>query len=338
MKSLLRPLITSVLALVVAGAMGADVIIESRSGGKNHDGYKETAGSWLDSNTPPQTAKSGAPGLTPQGQIGSRKTTIIPNPSGNKETVVSAARFTPKIETAGEYNVYVTFSRAANAMPVTYVIKHASGEEKKDINQDGWGALAGSNANKWVELGRYSFAPGADQYVEMQVTEATKAADPGNPASAFTDAVRFSTEPVATAAAPQPAAPAAPDESEPATPATSAATPAGEIQWLESLTTGRAEGKKQDKKLFVFFFSPQSSRSTEYEKRVINDPKVKGLVNEDFVAVKINMDVERELTAQLQVFRAGTINVYDSATGNGLEHISNTPEADELIKRLNAVK
>jgi hypothetical protein len=38
------------------------------------------------------------------------------------------------------------------------------------------------------------------------------------------------------------------------------------------------------------------------------------------------------------VFRAGTVNVYDSATGNGLEHISDTQDVDELVKRLNAVK
>ena len=45
----------------------------------------------------------------------------------------------------------------------------------------------------------------------------------------------------------------------------------------------------------LYFFSPQSSRSTNYENNVINDPKVKGVIKKSFIPVKINMDTERQL-------------------------------------------
>lgn len=340
------------LALSFAGTLlvtglplhAADIIIESRIGGQNNDGYKEMSGKWLDSNNPPDTSKSSAPGLTPQGQIGSRKTAAsFDTAGGDKNTVLSAARFTPKIETAGDYHVYVTFSKAGNATPVTYVIKDSAGEKKVDIVQYGWGAASVSNANQWVDLGVFKFTPGADQYVEMQVTGATGSVDTTNNPQAFADAVRFSTEPVAeavpagTAPAPQVTTFGKPLAGAPAQ-APAAQPDTGEIAWVGSLATGRSEATTQNRKLFVFFYSPQSARSTDYEKNVINDPRVKGVLKGGFVSVKVNMDTDRELASQLQVYRAGTVNVYDAATGNGLEHISDTPDVDELIKRLNAVK
>ena len=90
--------------------------------------------------------------------------------------------------------------------------------------------------------------------------------------------------------------------------------------------------------MLVYFYSPQSSRSTDYETRVLNTVKVKAVITQNFVPVKVNMDTERELAAKLQIFRAGTLNVYNAETGDALETISDTPEIDELIQRLEAVK
>lgn len=331
--SMLRTVSSILLTLIAVSGFAADIIIESR--GQNVSGYQETEGHWLTSNNPIETAKSAAPGLTPPGE-GSRKATVAPPPGATPDQVISAARFTPKIETPGDYNVYVTFPKAANATPVTIYVKHANGEDKKDISQDGWGITGAVNANRWIEIGKYPFTAAGDQYVEVRVTGKTGPVDPKNPPQAYADAVRFSTEPVSTAAAVTAAAPAAPGET--GSSAGPTATDNSPLQWTSDLASGRAAATAAGKKVFVFFYSPQSSRSTDYEKKVINDPKVKAVINAGFVPVKIDMDSERQLSSQLQVFRAGTINVYDGATGSGLEHISDTPEADELVKRLNAVK
>ena len=129
------------LSIALSVATAADIIVESRSEGQNYSSYKELSGKWLDSNNPPETSKSNADGLSPQ-TIGSRKTTIPRYTSGSKTDIIAAARFTPAIDAVGDYHVYVTFPRAANATPVRYVIHHAKGEDTKEITQDGWGAPA----------------------------------------------------------------------------------------------------------------------------------------------------------------------------------------------------
>jgi hypothetical protein len=126
---------------IAAAACGESIIVESRPCGMRHDQYSEPIGKWLDSNNPAQTAKSSAPGLTPQGSCGSRKITLPATPPADTKAILGSARFAPKLSAPGKYFVYVTFSRAGNATPVTYLIKHAKGEDKKQISQDGWGGV-----------------------------------------------------------------------------------------------------------------------------------------------------------------------------------------------------
>lgn len=341
LMNLFRSILINSFIMLASVSAAIDIIVESRQEGMNHRGYKETAGRWMDSNTPATTAKSGAPGLTPQGQIGSRKTTVTPPANGTKETVLSAARFTPPLEVAGEYHVYATWPQASNAAPVTYLIKHANGEERREVSQNGWGATTTANGNEWIELGKYSFSPGGEQYVELQVTGVTKGPDPANQAQAFADAVRFTDEELDNLKAPATPAPAAstrPPVTLPSTPAAPAAAAGRTIAWQDDLTAARATASTQGKKVIVYFYSPQSARSTDYETQVLNTAPVQSLIAASYVPVKINMDTQRELAARLQVFRAGTIDVYDATSGSRLEQISDTPPADELLKRLNAVK
>lgn len=347
-----RVVILAALAMLCATGVAADIIVESRPGGQNYQGYKETAGAWIDSNTPADTSKSSAPGVSPQ-TLGSRRTTLLPDAGARPDQVLGSARFTPPITTAGDYHIYLTFPRAANATPVTVVIKNASGETKQEMMQDGWGAAGDSNANLWLDLGTYPFAVSADQYVEIQATGATGPADPRNRANLYADAVRFSTDPDPAAIAPAPARPgvfppAESTQTETPAPAQAAAPPAprqppslptalpaaANITWEKDLATARAAALAQGKKLLVFFYSPDSSRSADYEKQVLNSSSIKNTIAAGYIAVKVNLETEKELAAQLQVFRAGTINVYD-ATGNGLDSITDTPEASDLEARLN---
>ncbi len=363
---ILRSLVCALFAALGISGFAADIIVESRAEGKNYSGYSEPVGSWLDSNDPPATAKSSADGLTPQGQVGSRKTSTSAELTSAATGVLSSARFTPDIATGGDYHVYITFPRAGNAASLTVAVKHAEGEEKKTINQDGWGAIDTANGNKWIKIGEFPFVPGKTQYAELQVTKETTVPDKRNPAQAFADAVRFTTEPLPETAPATPvvaAKPAvagatpiataiggasnAPDAvsaftppavKQPAAVAASAPPSNAPLQWATDLAAGRDTAGKAGKKVFVFFFSPKSIRSADYEKQVLNDPAVKGVIVAGFVPVKINMDMEIELAGQLQVFRAGSISVYDAATGNGLDRIGDAPGVDELVKRLEAVR
>jgi len=338
----IRAAITGIGILAAAlPAWSADVIVESRPGGKNFEGYSETRGRWLDSNTPADTAKSSAPGATPG--IGSRKTTVQPEPGANPATLVSTARFTPKITEPGQYYVYLTFPRAANATPLSVLVKTSQGEQRKDITQDGWGAAGAPNGNEWLEIGQFPFTTAGGEFVELNVTGATGAADPGNQAQAYADAVRFSTEKISAATAPAPAVPGrpvspatkAPEKAAGAVSSTSSAAP---LAWQTDLAAARATAAAEKKQVLAFFASGESSRSTEYEKGVLNKPAVRAVIAEKYVPVKIDMESQKQLVSQLQVFRAGTINIYDGATGSFVAQIGDTPEADELVKRLNSAK
>lgn len=337
MKTKLFFVMFGVSLVLKQSAFGADIIIESRSEGQNFSKYKELSGNWISSQNPPDKAKSSAPGLTPQGKIGTRKATansaITKKPVG---ALVASARFSPELTEAGKYYVYFTYPSSANATPVTYVIKHADGETKKLIAQDGWGSLGEPKANKWLTLGEYNFAPGADQYVEIQVFGESGAVSPSTQGQAFTDAVRFSDAPISNATTPHDGIPARPIDA----PTVAAASSAAErvlapIPW-NSLTDGRAKAQSENKKLFIFFHSSSATRSSDYESKVLNNAKIKSLLSKNFIPVKVNMDTENSTAAQLEVFRAGTISIFN-ASGIALEKITDTPDAvklEEILKKL----
>lgn len=332
-------------------AISQDLIIESRPEGKNNDKYNEPVGRWLDSNTPAQTAKSGAPDLTPQGQAGTRKLTIPLTPSNDPKEIVGSARFTPKFSEPGHYHVYVTWPKAANATPVNYVIKHAKGEEVRSLAQDGWGALGPSNAGVWIKLGEFDFNAGDDQYVELQATGATGQADGRTAAQVMADAVRFSTQPVTdsisaragpaptpsaaqlTASAPAPSAVATSAQAPSAAPQVADNTP---LTWDDNIQAAQTTAASSGKRIFVFFYSPENERSRNYDGKVFQDPRVKQLLRSKFIPVRINIDENRSLASNLQVFRAGTINIYDK-DGNGLAQYTETLDAEELANRLDRI-
>lgn len=330
------PLLFALLTLAASPAMAADILVESRDGGQNHNHYTEPRGGFLDSNTPAETAKSAAPGVTLG--IGSRKATVPSEPSGSSD-VIAAARFTPPIETEGNYHVYITFPRAANANPVDILVKSADGEETRKVHQDGWGARGVSNANRWVPVGQFRFTPEGQQYVELRITGETQPADTRNQGQMFADAVRFSTEPItATAATPaRPAQSQAQSPGQPAVPTLPANTPV-QLIWADSLTEARTLASEARKNVFVYFYSPASARSSDYDNQVLTTPAVQAAIQQGFVPVRINMDQNAELAVQLQVFRAGTIGLYNAQAGNELLKITDTPPAPELTRRLNSIR
>lgn len=332
-----RIIIFNLILGLVSVCVADTIIVESRSGGQNFDGYSEPAGQWINSNTPVETSKSSAEGLEASATIGSRKATVTLIPGAPATQVVSAARFTPPITAAGEYNIYVTFPRAANATPVDVFIKHAGGEDTRQIVQDGWGSMGSPNGNQWISVGKYRLEAGKKNFVELRVTGVTGAVASENAAQAFADAVRFSTEAVSSAVKPARAPAGRPTQAQTtaATPAPRPAeAPAPPFAWAQSLGDARVKAKDQDKNVLVWFYSPESSRSSDYESNVLNDARVRNAIARNFVPVRINLDTESALATQLQVFRAGTIGLYNADSGAAIGQITETPPAEELIERL----
>ncbi len=332
-------------AFIAAPPVAAqDLIIESRREGKNNDKYSEPVGSWIDSNNPPTTAKSGAAGLTPQGQAGSRKFILKDPPDGNAQNILGSARFAPQFSSPGRYYVYSTWPKAGNAGPVQYAVKHGQGETAVDVIQDGFGYTGTANPNEWYLLGSFDFSAAPDQSVELRATGATKSVNvnnPSDPGQIFADAVRFSSTPLpagqyvtaqgAGAAASSPAS--STFSSAGASVASQSGGTSKGLAWLDSIEQGLAEAQKQRKKILVFFFSPEGTRSQKYEKEVFENSQVKQLLDERFVLVRINLLENPDLASKMRVFKAGTINIYDSR-GEGVDQITESLTPNELANKL----
>lgn len=176
-----------------ASGTGERLIIEAGADGLNHKQYKEISGKWIDSRIPAEAAKSAASGLTAQGKGISRKSVFSDPGRDHVATVPAIARFYPKFESEGHYNVYVTWPRGGNARPVEYVVRHAGGEAKRTFAQDGYGLPgAAAMADSWISLGDYDFVPGDDNYVEIQLNPGAHASQSKASGQVYADAVCFS--------------------------------------------------------------------------------------------------------------------------------------------------
>lgn len=342
MRSIRAGLAAVCLLLLAAPVFAEDIIVESRKEGQNNDRYEEIEGTWMDSQTPPTVAKSSAPGLTDPNKCGARKV-LFSGPSGEVPPL-GAARFRPKLTAPGHYYVYTTWSRGANCTPVNYTIKHAKGEDKKVLTQDGWSA--NGNGNMWHLLGDYDFAAGDDQYVELRIGPDAKRTDAKNYGQVYSDAVRFSSSPLTETMGAQLVpglsdASAAPPASMPSTmgapPATGTALPTladtTPLKWYEDIGSGQSLAVQENKKILVLFFSPQNPVSKYYEDEAFNDATVKNLVRNSFVLVKVNFVENTELAYKLGVFKAGTINIYNSQ-GRPLDQITDRLQPAELAAKL----
>lgn len=307
-------------------AQAQDIIVESRAEGQNFSNYQELEGKWLDSNEPATRAKSSAPGLSAR-TIGSRK--ILFQIAGTSSTVAylpAAARYFPKLSAPAKMNVYVTWPSAANVMPVHYIIKHAGGQDTVDLLQDGWGnQIRGGNADQWVPLGVYDFNGGVDQYVEVRTDAKVKPVGSAANTQLYSDAVRFTAEPLGAAnlkgAAPVTAAPVV-------APA-AATTP---INWMFDITSAQNAAKTQKKRILLYFFLPGNTASMKVDD-TLNAPIVRGVVNSMYVPVRMDFGQNSQMAYQLQIFKGGTIALYES-DGSPVMHITDRLTPDELAARL----
>ncbi|MBX7247097.1 MAG: hypothetical protein K1X53_16485 [Candidatus Sumerlaeaceae bacterium] len=312
--------LSTLFILCAAVVPAEDIVIEARPEGKNFDHYAEPAGNWMNSGgAPPGHGKSRAPGLSDPNKVGTRK--ILLGPKANGE-----ARFMPKLTKPEKLFVYVTWPREGNASSVTYVVKHAGGEEVKKMPQDGWGSSGASNAGVWNELGQFTFNAGDDQYVAVRIGPDAAALDTRNIPQAYADAARFSSEKLTdVGSSPLPLAPK---------PGTAAAktTSVGGLEWHDSIAGARSAAGSS-KKILLFFSAPGATASELYENTLLKDPAVVAVLSGGFACAKLNFVQNVETAYKLQVFKAGTIMIYD-AQGGFLKKIDGPRTAADLAAEL----
>jgi len=175
-----RHLTTLLIFAALITSVAGDIIIESRQGGKNSSWYTEVKGNWMDSE-----AKSLARGCSPE-SLGSRFVII----EGN--FTPAEATFTPFIQEAGMYDVYVTWGRSGNATNVKYNIFNGSESKTIYLDQDGWGAKGTPNSGIWVHLGTYNLPAGNRSYVSVLSDSVTGQPQQTDSGRVYTDAAMFS--------------------------------------------------------------------------------------------------------------------------------------------------
>jgi len=128
------------VAMVAATAQAA-FIVESRTGGQNFANYSEL-NAWSNS-----SGKSTVPDVT--AGIGSRYGSTYFSVVGLKE-----ATFTADLDTAGQYEVFVTWGANSNRKAgIQYRVVDATGTTTLSVDQS-------ATANTWVSLGTYTFNAG----------------------------------------------------------------------------------------------------------------------------------------------------------------------------------
>ena len=91
-----------------------------------------------------------------------------------------------------------------------------------------------------------------------------------------------------------------------------------DIQW-HSYGDGMSRGKFEKKKVFIHFYANWCPSCRQMEKHTFRDPDVVALLNEDFVAIKVDTDREQE-TATIFRVRALPDNWFIAEDGEIIGH------------------
>lgn len=131
---------SEVCALVTVPSSPADIIIESRSGGKNYGWYSDVSA------TGDSGAKSSAAGCT--AGIGSRYLSISASYAGRE------ANYRPAIPQTGNYKVYVTWGTSSSGgSNIKHTVTYSGGSYTTSFNH-------AANSNTWQLIGTFPFVAG----------------------------------------------------------------------------------------------------------------------------------------------------------------------------------
>lgn len=319
-------------AALLGGATSAQqavVLSETRQGGVGLSMYEEVSGRWLDS-----TAKSTAEGCTPN--IGSRWADISAGPQG------AVARWTLTPPADGLYEAQVTWGTSGNAIDARYQVTAGGQTTTRLVTQDGFGFSGPRNGNQWFSLGVFPGGPTSPVIIEVSDETVSGQPDRASSGRVYADAARLipagpgavATQPSAAppptpapAPAPAPAPPPAPVAS-PAPPAVSPLPPAAPaaataIAWGNDYETALSRARSTDKAVLVNFVTERSRDARRMEAETWRDPQVIAAVNRGYVAVRISMERNQILCAEMGVYRSPTTLIVQPG-----------PQGPEVVDRL----
>jgi len=269
-----------------AAATPQEIIVEASGTDPRQGAFHLIQGPWLAS-----VGKSRAPGLTD----GSATQFIEGGRAGS-------AVFVPNVPVTARYHIFTTWPSSGNASEVLYTVNHADGSTQTTLNQDGWGALAQPDANRWHSLGVHRLRAGSGNSVTISAQANSRALDPRNSHRVYADAIRIVPAdvdgPIIAAMSPPQAAPA---------PTPPPATVDGEIGWRSSLYVAEIESRASQRPIIAFLFVPQNETCREMLETTLSAPNVVDAVNRSAVPVRVNLNEHPELQVRFSVYRLPTL-------------------------------
>jgi len=107
------------------------------------------------------------------------------------------------------------------------------------------------------------------------------------------------------------------------------------IKWY-AYDEGMALGKNEKKRVFLHFYADWCSYCVKMAKETFQDPSVVSSINENFIAIKVNVDKERKIASSYGVIGLPTTWFLD---GNG-DRMGNLPgyiPPDRLLSMLKRI-
>jgi hypothetical protein len=287
----------------------------------------------VDGDWDPSTAKSTAEGLS--ADVGS-----VYVDGGEDGTSV----FVPNVAATAMYEVFITWSRSANASDVLFTVTHADGREQFNMDQDGWGGQGPSNANRWISLGTYRLEAGTSATVAVTAQANGRVLSAPNAHRTYADAIRI--VPADTSVATGPPIPPTPVYIPPTPPPTPPPAPApvvidmvevvpsDAVDWRASLNTARSESRSANRRLAVYAYTPTSRGCQEMEGSTLSDPTAISALNRA-VPVRINLQRNEAAATEFSLYRVPTLILFEpsGAEVGRLVGRFTTQELTELMSR-----
>lgn len=101
-----------------------------------------------------------------------------------------------------------------------------------------------------------------------------------------------------------------------------------DIKW-RSFDEGMSIGKKNSKKVFIHFWTGWCGYCTKMANETFKDPAVVSFLNENFVAVRVNANKEKDLAAKYNV-RGLPDNWFISKEGERIGHLPGYIPSDKM--------
>ncbi|WDP89113.1 MAG: thioredoxin fold domain-containing protein [Desulfobacter sp.] len=106
----------------------------------------------------------------------------------------------------------------------------------------------------------------------------------------------------------------------------------GGIQWKD-FTPGMARAREENKSIFLYFHAPWCTYCTKLKKTTFRDAKVQSYLNENFVSISVNTDVNQALAQEWRVRGLPTM-WFLAPDGKKINQMPGFVEAGQLLKIL----